>query len=242
MVQAVEASLKRLKTDYIDLYWMHVWDQMTPVDEVMRAFDDLVRQGKVLYVGISDAPAWWIAQANTMAELRGWSRFVGLQVEYNLLERAVERELLPMAKALGIGVTAWSPLASGLLTGKHMKGTEQDSRMSSEMMKGFKPKEDRHAAVIAAVVEMAKEMGISAAQLALAWLRHRSVPVIPIIGARKMQQFEDNLKSIEVKLSSDQVEKLDLVSAIDLGFPHDFYNLELVQGLVYAGMRSRLDV
>ena len=242
MVQAVEASLKRLKTDYIDLYWMHVWDQMTPVDEVMSAFDDLVRQGKVLYVGISDAPAWWIAQANTMAELRGWSRFVGLQVEYNLLERAVERELLPMAKALGIGVTAWSPLASGLLTGKHMKGTEQDSRMSSEMMKGFKPKEDRHAAVIAAVVEMAKEMGISAAQLALAWLRHRSVPVIPIIGARKMQQFEDNLKSIEVKLSSDQVEKLDLVSAIDLGFPHDFYNLELVQGLVYAGMRSRLDV
>ena len=117
MVQSLEASLRRLKTDYIDLYWLHVWDQITPVEEVMRAFDDLVRQGKVLYAGVSDAPAWWIAQANTIASLRGWTPFVGLQIEYSLIERTVERELLPMAKAFGLTLTAWSPLCGGLLTG-----------------------------------------------------------------------------------------------------------------------------
>src|SRR5580658_8656393 len=119
MMQSVEASLKRLGTDYIDLYWVHAWDQITPVEEVMRGLDDLIRQGKVLYVGISDAPAWWIAQANTLAHLRGWSPFAGLQIEYSLIERTVERELIPMAKALNIGVTAWSPLGNGVLTGKY---------------------------------------------------------------------------------------------------------------------------
>ncbi len=117
MVQALEASLRRLKTDYIDLYWLHIWDQMTPVEEVMRAFDDLIRQGKVLYIGVSDAPAWWVAQANTLAELRGWTQFIGLQIEYSLIERTVERELIPMAKAFKLGLVAWSPLAGGLLTG-----------------------------------------------------------------------------------------------------------------------------
>ena len=144
MVQAVEASLKRLQTDYIDLYWVHVWDQITPVEEVMRALDDLVRQGKVLYVGISDAPAWWIAQAKTLATLRGWSPFVGLQIEYSLIERTVERELIPMAKALDLGVTAWSPLSSGVLTGKyHGHGSSESGRMSSDMMKEFMPEEQR---------------------------------------------------------------------------------------------------
>src|SRR6202043_3890659 len=119
MMQAVEASLKRLKTDYIDLYWVHIWDQITPVEEVMRGLDDLVRQGKVLHTGISDAPAWWIAHANTLADLRGWSRFIGLQIPYNLIERTVERELIPTAKALKLGVTAWSPLSRGVLTGKY---------------------------------------------------------------------------------------------------------------------------
>jgi aryl-alcohol dehydrogenase-like predicted oxidoreductase len=119
MMQAVEASLKRLRTDYIDLYWVHIWDQITPVEEVMRGLDDLVRQGKILYVGVSDAPAWWVAQANTMAQLRGWLPFIGLQIEYSLIERTVERELIPMAKALNIGVTAWSPLSNGILSGKY---------------------------------------------------------------------------------------------------------------------------
>src|SRR5579859_4861254 len=126
MVQAVEASLKRLQTDYIDLYWVHIWDQMTPVEEVMRGLDDLVRQGKVLYTGISDAPAWWIAQANTLAHLRDWSPFIELQIEYSLIERTVERELIPMAKALNIGVTAWSPLAGGILSGKYQSGSSPE--------------------------------------------------------------------------------------------------------------------
>src|SRR5215475_1402152 len=156
MTQAVEASLKRLRTDYIDLYWVHIWDQLTPVEEVMRGLDDLVRAGKALYVGISDAPAWWIAQANTLAHLRGWSPFIALQIEYSLIERTVERELIPMAKALNVGVTAWSPLAGGVLTGKyHGQGASgqkgEPGRMSSEMMKDFLPERQRAERVVAAV-------------------------------------------------------------------------------------------
>src|ERR1700686_3577809 len=146
MMQSVEASLKRLQTDYIDLYWGHMWDQITPVEEVMRGLDDLVRAGKVLYTGISDAPAWWIAEANTLAHLRGWTQFVGLQIEYSLIERTVERELIPMAKALNLGVTAWSPLASGVLTGEyHGYGAPDQnsapSRMSNDMMKDLMPEQ-----------------------------------------------------------------------------------------------------
>src|SRR6195256_2652311 len=144
MMQAVEASLKRLQTDYIDLYWVHIWDGITPVEEVMRGLDDLVRQGKVLYVGISDAPAWWIAQANTLAYLRGWSPFIGLQIEYNLIERTIERELVPMAKALNLGLTAWSPLARGMLTGKyHGHGSSERGRMNNDTMKGLIPEKQR---------------------------------------------------------------------------------------------------
>jgi aryl-alcohol dehydrogenase-like predicted oxidoreductase len=152
MIQSVEASLKRLRTDYIDLYWVHIWDQITPVEEVMRGLDDLVRQGKVLYAGISDAPAWWIAQANTLANLRGWSLFVGLQIEYSLIERTVERELIPMARAMNIGVTAWSPLAGGILTGKyHGQGSSESGRMSGDMMKEFLPEQERADRIVAAV-------------------------------------------------------------------------------------------
>src|SRR6201987_238532 len=169
MVQAVEASLKRLKTDYIDLYWVHIWDQITPVEEVMRAFDDLVRQGKVLYVGVSDAPAWWIAQANTLATLRGWSPFAGLQIEYSLIERTVERELVPVAKALGLAVTAWSPLAGGVLTGKYASGEAGDSRYSTEMMKQWLPEQTRSARIVDALQNVSKQTGRSKAQIALAW-------------------------------------------------------------------------
>ena len=174
MVQAVEASLKRLQTDYIDLYWVHIWDQITPVEEVMRGLDDLVRQGKVLYVGISDAPAWWIAQANTLAHLRGWSPFIGLQIEYSLIERTVERELIPMARALNLGLTAWSPLAGGVLTGKyHGHGSSEPGRMNGDMMKQFLPEEQRTERIIAAVKTVSDEVGRSMAQVALAWLRYR---------------------------------------------------------------------
>jgi aryl-alcohol dehydrogenase-like predicted oxidoreductase len=210
MMQAVEASLKRLHTDYIDLYWVHIWDQITPVEEVMRGLDDLVRAGKVLYVGISDAPAWWIAQANTLAHLRGWSPFIGLQIEYNLIERTVERELVPMAKALNLGLTAWSPLARGMLTGKyHGHGSSEQGRMNNDTMKGLMPEKQRTERIVAAIKTVSDETGWSMAQVPLAWLRYRPVPVIPIIGARKLSQLQDNLASIELTLSADQLRTLD---------------------------------
>src|SRR5215475_6157889 len=241
MRQALDASLKRLGTDYIDLYWVHIWDQITPVEEIMRGLDDLVRDGKVLYVGISDAPAWWIAQANTLAQLRGWSAFVGLQIEYNLIERSVERELIPMAKALDLGVTAWSPLSSGVLTGKyHGHGSSEGGRMSSDMVKEFMPEEQRAKRAIAAVKAVADEVGRSMAQVALAWLRYRPVPVIPIIGARKLSQLKDNLESGDVSLSAKQLKTLDEASRIELGFPHEFYTRDLVRGMIYGGMRDRI--
>jgi aryl-alcohol dehydrogenase-like predicted oxidoreductase len=181
MVQAVKASLKRLQTDYIDLYWVHIWDQITPVEEVMRGLDDLVCEGTVLYVGISDAPAWWIAQANTLAHLRAWSHFIGLQIEYSLIERTVERELIPMAKALNLGLTAWSPLANGVLTGKyHGHGSSEPGRMSGDMMKQFLPEQQRTDRIVAAVKTVSDEVGRSMAQVGLAWLRYRPVPSSPL--------------------------------------------------------------
>ena len=243
MVQAVEASLRRLGTDYIDLYWLHIWDGLTPVDEVMRAFDDLVRQGKVLYVGVSDAPAWWVAQANTLAELRGWTPFVGLQIEYSLLERTVERELIPMARAFGLTVAAWSPLKGGVLSGKYRarKGAaEADARYSSEMMKGFLPEKQRQDRVVEALAQVSEETGRSMPQVALAWLRTREVPVIPIIGARRMAQLEDNLASVTVELSPEQTKKLDEASAVDLGFPCELFAQEVPRTFRYGGMRDRI--
>jgi len=241
MMQAVEASLKRLKTDYIDLYWLHIWDQITPVEEVMRGLDDLVRQGKVLYVGVSDAPAWWIAQANTLAQLRGWSPFIGLQIEYSLIERSVERELVPMAKALNVGVTAWSPLAGGVLTGKyHGHGSSEPGRMSSDMMKDFMPEQQRAGRIVAAVKKVSDETGRSTAQVALAWLQYRPVPVIPIVGARKLSQLQDNLASLDLTLSAGQLKTLDEASHIELGFPHDFYAKDMVRAIAYGGMRDQI--
>src|SRR5712675_2368889 len=216
MMQAVEASLKRLQTDHIDLYWVHIWDGITPVEEVMRGLDDLVRQGKVLYVGISDAPAWWVAQANTLAELRGWTQFIGLQLEYNLIERTVERELVPMAKALNLGILAWSPLARGILTGKyHGEGKPDGGRMTNEGMKDFFPEEQRAAPIISAVKSVSEKNGGRMAQVALAWLRHQTVPVIPIMGARKVSQLQDNLASLDLELSTEQLKCLGGASRID---------------------------
>jgi len=241
MMQAVEASLRRLQTDYIDLYWVHIWDGITPVEEVMRGLDDLVRQGKVLYVGISDAPAWWIAQANTLAELRGWTQFTGLQIEYSLIERTVERELVPMAKALNLGVLAWSPLARGLLTGKyHGDGKADGGRMTNEGMKDFLPEERRAVPIISAVKSVSEQTGRSMAQVALAWLRHRTVPVIPIIGARKVSQLQDNLASLDLELSAEQLRSLDGASRIELEFPQSIYDREMVRAIRYGGVQDRL--
>ena len=178
---------------------------------------------------MSDAPAWWIAQANTLASLRGWSPFVGLQIEYSLIERTVESELIPMAKALQIGVTAWSPLSGGILTGKYNGPTKEDGRFSSEMMQSFLPEQERQERVVAAVRKISEETGSSLAQV-----------VIPIIGARKLSQSQDNLASLTMSLTPDQVRRLDKASHVPLGFPHEFYGKEMVRNLIFGGLRDRI--
>ncbi len=239
MVQALEASLK---TDFIDLYWLHIWDQITPIEEVMRTFDDLVRQGKILYAGVSDMPAWVVAKANTLADLRGWTPFVGLQIEYSLIERTPERELVPMAADLGLGVTAWSPLAGGVLTGKQLEaGGAKDSRQSDPGMQQFMTPDARKEAIVREVVAVARECGHSPAQVALAWLRQRAKPVIPIIGARKLAQVKDNLACVDIRLEPALVERLDAVSRIEMGFPHDMLAKEMPRSLSYGGMWGRID-
>ena len=242
MMQAVEASLKRLKTDYIDLYWLHIWDAITPVDEIMRGFDDLVRQGKILYAGISDAPAWRVAQANTMAQLRGWTRFVGLQVEYSLIERTPERDLIPMADAMGLGVTAWSPLASGLLTGKyHGENKGQGGRLSHKMMEEWAATDDRKKHIIETVLAVAKDTGHSPAQVAISWVRQQGPVIIPIIGASKLEQLQDNIAALEFTLDAAQLKQLNDASAFELGFPHDFFTKPMVRQFLYGGFYDKID-
>lgn len=243
LMQSLEASLRRLGTDFIDLYWVHVWDGLTPAEEVMRALDDAVRQGKILYAGISDAPAWWVAQANTLADFRGWAPFVGLQIEYSLLERTVEQELIPMAKALGLTVTAWSPLKGGMLSGKYhaQSGrTQGDARFNNEDLKQFLGERERQDRVVAAVRQVSEQTGRSMPQVALAWLRTREVPVIPIVGARRIAQLEDNLASLTLALSPDQIASLDAASAVELGFPQSMYRVAMANSLRYGGMRDRI--
>jgi aryl-alcohol dehydrogenase-like predicted oxidoreductase len=203
---------------------LHAWDVLTPVEEVMRSLDDLVRAGKVLYIGISDTPAWVVAQANTLAELRGWTRFVGLQVEYSLNQRDVERDLLPMARAFDMTVTAWAPLGGGVLTGKYADGTTKPDDAKRPVSKQRRSERNLSIAREAAVI--ASEIGATAAQVAIAWVRSRSprdaAPVIPIVGARTAKQLSDSLGALEVSLSHEQLSRLNGASAIELGFPHDF--------------------
>ncbi len=227
---------------YIDLYWVHIWDGITPVEEVMRGLDDIgsPRQGSPRW-HFGHAPAWWIAQANTLAELRAWTQFVGLQIEYSLVERTVERELIPMSKALNLGVLAWSPLAKGVLSGKYRgDGKADGGRMSNEGMKEFLPEEQRAAPIISAVKSVSEQTGRSMAQVALAWLRHQTVPVIPIIGARKVSQLQDNLASLDLELSAEQLKSLDGASRIEPGFPQSIYDREMVRGVRYGGTWDRL--
>lgn len=238
LVQSVEKSLRRLKTDYIDLLWVHAYDYLTPIEEMMRALDDLVRAGKILYIGTSDAPAWVTSRANTMAELRGWTPFIGNQLEYNLTERTPERDLLPMSKELGLGVVAWSPLAAGILTGKYIgnKGAGSGGRMEGTTSYRLN---DRNDTIANTVVEVAQELETSAAQVALAWLRHKQT--IPIIGARKIEQIKDNIASLELNIPAAQMERLDQASAIDLGFPHDFVLRAGAQKMIYGDMVRKID-
>jgi aryl-alcohol dehydrogenase-like predicted oxidoreductase len=240
MVRAVEASLERLRTDYIDLYWLHAWDSTTPVDEVMRAFDDLVRAGKVLYVGISDAPAWIVSEANMLAELRGWSRFVGLQIQYSLISRHAERDLLPMARARDLAVTAWGVLGSGVLSGKYRGKAGQKAHSRGDW--GHDLLTDRNLRVAEAVEGVAGELGCTASQAALAWVRQQPYGVmIPILGARRPSQLEDNLGCLELRLDDRQLARLDEVSRIEVGFPHDFLGSPLVKQVVFGNHADRID-
>jgi aryl-alcohol dehydrogenase-like predicted oxidoreductase len=238
LVQSVEKSLRRLRSDRIDLLWVHAWDEITPPEEVMRALDDVVRAGKVLYLGVSDTPAWVIAQENTLAELRGWSRFVGLQLEYSLIERTPERDLLPMARALDMGVTAWGSLGGGVLSGKYNGGKAEDSRRA-EFNRGRLG--ERTDAIVAEVTAIAHELARSPAQVALAWLRAQPGVIMPILGARKLSQLEDNLGVLDTTLAPEQLEHLDKVSAIRMGFPHEMLREPFVRSLIYGNSFESLD-
>ncbi|WP_348673807.1 aldo/keto reductase [uncultured Abyssibacter sp.] len=225
LVQSVEDSLRRLGTDYIDLMYLHVWDGLTPVDEILRAFDDLVRAGKLLYVGISDTPAWQIARMQAIAELRGWAPLIAVQIPYNLTQRTVEREYMGMAREMGLGVLPWSPLAGGVLSGKYSaadletSGQGMDSRKAINLATGrLTPRALEIAGVVDAI---AAETGRSSAQIALAWTLLNPSVTAPIIGARTLAQMQDNLAALDVELDDDQRGRLDTVSRIESCFPYD---------------------
>ncbi|NRF72018.1 aldo/keto reductase [Aquincola sp. S2] len=235
--RSIESSLKRLGTDYVDLLWTHCWDGVTPADEVMRALDDLVRQGKVLHIGVCNTPAWVVSRSNTLAELRGWTAFAGLQVEYSLLERTAERELLPMARALGLGVAAWSPLASGILSGKYADpGAGDGARLQKAPMR---PLDERSLALARGVAAVAAELGRPPAQVALNWVRAQA-GVLPLLGARTDAQLQDNLACLDFTLEPETLVRLDALSAIEPGFPHDY--LRRTRALATAGFDARLDL
>ncbi len=235
MMRSVEESLKRLKTDFVDVLYLHIWDGITPVDEVLRAMDDLIRQGKVNYAAISDTPAWVVAQGNTLAELMGWSRFVALQVEYSLIARTAERELIPMAKHFGITVTPWAPLGGGVLTGKYLRGEQGRIKPESKRL------DERSTKIAKAVVEVAEEIGASPGNVALKWTASKGFSCIPIIGATKTEQLEGNLKTVDVILNEEQLKKLDDVSKIELGFPGDFFNEEAVKINSFGGFYDNVE-
>lgn len=218
LVRSLETSLRRLRTDYVDIYWVHIWDAHTPIEETMRALDDQVRVGKVLHVGISDTPAWVVSRANALAEWHDWTPFAGIQVPYSLLQRDVERDLLPMAEALGLTVAAWSPLAGGVLSGKFTRpgGPEAGTRVDPGSI-------GEHERAVATVVqEVADDLGVTPSQVAIAWTMHRSRSVHPILGAKRLEQLTDNLGAADVDLPAEAVIRLEDATGFEVGFPTDF--------------------
>jgi aryl-alcohol dehydrogenase-like predicted oxidoreductase len=218
IIAACENSLRRLQTDYIDLYWLHNWDVHTPIEETMSALEDLVRAGKVRYLGVSDTPAWKVAEANVMARFRGWSAFVGLQIEYSLLERTVEQELVPMALELGLGITPWSPLKSGVLSGKYTR----DNAGQIKPDRGFIADTfltEKTYAIVDELEIIAKAHESTVARVALAWVQAQPGVTSTIIGARRLAQLEDNVKALDVKLSTEELGRLDALTKPTFGFP-----------------------
>ncbi|MDN3355991.1 aldo/keto reductase [Actinomadura sp. DC4] len=244
MVRSVEDSLRRLRTDYVDLLYLHAWDFTTPVEEVMRAMDDLVRAGKVLYVGISDTPAWQVARMQTIADLRGWSPLVALQIEYSLIERTVERDLIPMAGEMGLGVIPWSPLGSGVLTGKYTRddldlgdgsSAAEGSRKNVAAANGALT--ERGLAIADVVRKVASDLGVTSSQVALAWTTRDARVTAPIIGARTVEQLEDNLGALDLTLSDTALADLKTASAVDLGFPHEFLARPMTRNVMFGDLR-----
>ena len=240
LVQALEASLRRLRTDHVDVLWLHAWDYLTPPEEVMRSLDDQVRLGKVLYLGISDTPAWVVAQLQTLAAVRGWSPFAGLQIEYSLVQREVERELIPMARGLGLGVMAWGPLGAGVLSGKYATGSPAgQAKEAQEAQERRLPDPDpARLAIARTVADVARELDLSSAVVALAWLRAQG-GVIPILGARTAQQLADNLACLDAELPPAAMARLDQASHVVRGFPHDFLG---GADYIFGGMSDRLEL
>ena len=226
MRRSVEGSLRRLDTDHIDLLWLHMWDGMTPVEEVMRALDDLVRAGRVLYTGISDTPAWVVSQANTLADLRGWTRFVAYQGLYSLASRAPERDILPMTQAMEMAYLPWGILEGGEITGKYNAPSDEPKRSSDTS--------ERIKTIAAVLLELADETAHTPSQIAINWVRQRPFPMIPILGARSAAQLRDNLGSLDFELTAEQIERLNAASPIDLGFPHSFLSSTHVRGLIFG--------
>ncbi len=227
LLASVEASLRQLNTDYLDLLYLHVWDFTTPVEEVLRGLDDLVRAGKVLYVAMSNVPAWEVSRMQAIADLRGWSPLVALQIEYSLINRAAERDLIPMARAMGLGVTPYSPLGGGVLSGKYSRAdlTAASAEPGESSRKSFNAAlgmvTERTIAVAEVVREIAAEVSHTPAQVALAWTLQNPGVTAPVVGARTLEQLEGNLGALEVGFTADQLARLDEVSRIDLGHPHD---------------------
>ncbi|MBZ0272051.1 aldo/keto reductase [bacterium] len=239
LVAALDASLKRLGLDYIDLYWVHAWDSVTPTEEVMRALDDQVRAGKILYVGISDAPAWIVSRANTIADFRGWTPFAGLQIEYSLIQRAPERELLPMANAMDLAVCAWGPIGGGLLSGKY-DDAKLDDGSKRQKINDFRVT-PRNLSIAREAKAVAEELGVLPVQVAMNWVRQKPGVMLPIIGPRTAEQMRGVLGYLDFTLSDEHMRRLDEASRIELGFPHDFLASDRVRGIIHANRYDDLD-
>ncbi|MFB7653379.1 MULTISPECIES: aldo/keto reductase [unclassified Streptomyces] len=241
---SVESSLRQLGTDYIDVLYLHVWDFTTPVEEILRGMDDLVRQGKVLHVAISNAPAWQVSRMQAIADLRGWAPLVALEIEYSLIERAGERDLIPMAREMGLGVVPYSPLGGGVLTGKYSRddltttdgaSDEGSSRKSFNLALGTVT--ERNLAIADVVKEVAAELGRTPAQVGLAWTLRNPGVTAPIIGARTPEQLEGNLGALEVDFTASQLARLDEASRIELGFPHDMLASDHIRRVTAGDLR-----
>jgi aryl-alcohol dehydrogenase-like predicted oxidoreductase len=243
LIPSVEASLQRLGTGYLDLLWLHAWDFLTPVEEVMRSLDDLVSAGKVRYLGISDTPAWVVSQANTLAVLRGWTPFIGLQVEYSLLQRTAERDLLPMAQALSLGVTTWGPLGAGLLSGKYLPGVPDADTGRIGVAPAFYGGllTERNLSIAQEVRHIANTVGQSPAAVALNWIRQQPGSPIPILGTRTVPQLMENLGCLDFALDEAPLQRLNALSQFERGFPHDFLASDAVRFMVYGNTHTHLD-